>query len=64
MAIKLIRYKDGTYTPLFNPLVRRVDYGTSTPKKKETRTQRYQREKASGTYKKNWVDKVVDRILE
>lgn len=32
MALAIKRYKDGTYIPLFNPLVRRIDYGT--PKKK------------------------------
>jgi hypothetical protein len=64
MTIKLIRYKDGSYTPLSNPFVRRIDFGTSTPKTKETPTQRYKRQKKEGTYKKNWVDKLVDRILD
>lgn len=69
MTIAIKRYKDGTYTPLSNPLSRRIDYGDIndageyTPKKKKTRVQRYQEEVKAGTYKKNFIDKFVDRVL-
>lgn len=33
MTIALKRYKDGSYIPLFNPMSRRLDYGTPQKKK-------------------------------
>jgi hypothetical protein len=48
MALKLKRYKDGTYTPLMKPWARRVDFG-NVPKKKG-KVARY-------------VDKAIDRTL-
>lgn len=62
MALAIKRYKDGSYTPLFKPWVRRKDYGT--PQKKKTRTQRYEEQMAAGTYKKNVIDQAVDRVVD
>lgn len=59
MAIAIKRYKDGTYTPLFKPWVRRIDYGTP-----ETKRARAKRQLKEGTYKKTWFDRnIVDNLI-
>lgn len=65
MAIAIKRYKDGTYTPLFNPLARRIDYGTPEERKKLKYERKVKKaeEKKAAIYKRRYERQYEDAKL-
>lgn len=62
--IKLKTYDDGSYIPLTSPLSRRYDMGTMKNPKKAPKAVDPTKDPKSPLYKKNLVDRFVDRVFE